>query len=201
MNNIRTVILDMGGVVLEIKGTSPLSAIAQYYGQEPDVLKEDYHRFIAKIRIGAKAEPMFKCFSDKFAKPVPLNIPEIMTTGIKTAKLNEGLVNYLLNLKRQGLKLLVLSNSIVYHSNWIHSNGWYDYFDKVYLSQEIKLAKPDPRAFTYVIEAERVKPAEAVFVDDLQENLDTANRLGFKTVLAVSEQQVVQDLEELLQLS
>jgi len=62
------------------------------------------------------------------------------------------------------------------------------------------LAKPDPRAFTYVIQAERVKPAEAVFVDDLQENIDTANKLGFKTVLAVSEQQVIQDLEDLLQL-
>jgi len=200
MSNIKTVILDMGGVILDIKGTSPLSAIAQYYGQEPDVLKDDYYRFIANMRVGGEVEQMFEYFSDKFAKPLPVNIPEIMTKGIKTTKLNENLVSYLLNLKRQEIKLLVLSNSILYHSNWIRLKGWYDYFDRVYLSQEIKLAKPDPRAFTYVIQAERVKPAEAVFVDDLQENIDTANKLGFKTVLAVSEQQVIQDLEDLLQL-
>lgn len=188
----------MGGVILNVDGTSPLLEIAKYYNKKPLYLRSDYQRFIKTIRIGSEAMPMFEFFSDKYKKPVPENINDIMCEGIKAAKLHNNLVNYVLSLKKKGLRILILSNSIVQHSDWIRSNGWYDYFDKVYLSHEIGLSKPDQQAYTHLIEKEKITPFETIFVDDLLENIETADRLGFNTILSISEQQVIDNLERLL---
>lgn len=198
MDNIKTLILDMGGVIHSVDGTSPLFDIAKYYDVTPELISDDYHRFIEKIRIGSEVEPMFKFFSNEFRRPIPKNIPDIMSKGIKSAKLNHELIKYLSDLRNQGIRLLVLSNSITFHSSWIRNVGWYDYFDHVYLSQEIVLAKPDERAFTYVIDKERLNPSQSVFIDDLQVNIEVAKELGLKTILAITEQQIIKNLQDLL---
>lgn len=56
-------------------------------------------------------------------------------------------------------------------------------FEAVVVSGEEGLAKPDPALFRVLIDRHGVVPADTVYVDDLQRNVDTATALGFRALL------------------
>jgi FMN phosphatase YigB (HAD superfamily) len=62
------------------------------------------------------------------------------------------------------------------------------YFDKCYLSYEMKMAKPDKEIFENILAAENVQANECLFLDDGIKNTEQAQKLGFQTYL-VSEQE------------
>jgi 2-haloacid dehalogenase len=57
------------------------------------------------------------------------------------------------------------------------------WFDGIVLSGEEKMVKPDPRLYRILLDRHDVTPSRAVFIDDVQKNLDAASRLGIHTVL------------------
>lgn len=56
--------------------------------------------------------------------------------------------------------------------------GFFDQFDGVVISAEIKLMKPNPKIFSYLLDTYNLKPEETAFIDDQQENLDAAQKMG-----------------------
>ena len=52
--------------------------------------------------------------------------------------------------------------------------------DYYFASFQIKIAKPDPAAFQYVVNAMSCKPSEILFLDDNRMNVDAARRVGMK---------------------
>jgi glucose-1-phosphatase len=54
-------------------------------------------------------------------------------------------------------------------------------FDYYFASFQIKMAKPDPAAFRYVIKALSCEPSEILFLDDSQLNVDAARRVGMNS--------------------
>ena len=56
-----------------------------------------------------------------------------------------------------------------------------DYFEKVYLSYEINLRKPDVEIFKYVLDNNRLNPAETLFIDDSPQHIEGAKKLGIHT--------------------
>lgn len=57
-----------------------------------------------------------------------------------------------------------------------------DFFDAVVLSYEVGCTKPDPRIYEVCLSALGVPAESALFVDDRQENLDAAGRLGMQVL-------------------
>jgi epoxide hydrolase-like predicted phosphatase len=57
-----------------------------------------------------------------------------------------------------------------------------DVFDVVIFSAEVRLAKPDPRIYQLMLDKLGVQAAEAIFIDDFQENIDAAQALGIHGV-------------------
>ncbi len=98
--------------------------------------------------------------------------------------------------RRGGVKTGLVSNS------W--STEHYDrellaeLFDDVVISAEVGLHKPQPEIFRLACERLGVEPAEAVFVDDLRENIAGAEAVGMVGVLHRDPDQTVARLEELL---
>ena len=56
-------------------------------------------------------------------------------------------------------------------------------FERVFLSQKLGMAKPDPRIFLHVVEETGIEPSETFFFDDTKANIESANALGFRSVL------------------
>ena len=69
-----------------------------------------------------------------------------------------------------------------------------DYFEKMFLSYEMKLAKPDEEIFRKVLSDVSITPEETLFIDDSKTNLDSAEKLGIKTALITQQHNLVEDL-------
>ncbi len=52
--------------------------------------------------------------------------------------------------------------------------------------------KPDPRFFNLLIES--TEPEKLIFVDDSQENIDAAKKLGIKSILFTSNKKLFTEL-------
>jgi len=71
-------------------------------------------------------------------------------------------------------------------------------FDGVVLSGDEGFRKPDPRMYQLGAERTGVAPADCVFVDDLELNLDPARELGMATVHHTSAADTLAQLDRLL---
>nr|WP_302687581.1 HAD family phosphatase [uncultured Prevotella sp.] len=94
----------------------------------------------------------------------------------------------LLQLKKAGYRLFLLSNTIdihwdccVEHLFPYQNHGVEDYFEQCFLSQRMHLAKPDARIYEEVIRQANIHPDETLFIDDLKENCEAAEKLGIHT--------------------
>ena len=76
-------------------------------------------------------------------------------------------------------------------------NKYYENFDAIEISCDDKLRKPDKKSFELIFKRLDVNPKESLFLDDKQENLDEAKKLGMKTVLFKTNKQFFLDLEKL----
>ena len=94
----------------------------------------------------------------------------------------------LLQLKKAGYRLFLLSNTIDIHWDYCvellfpyQNHGVEDFFEHCFLSQRMHLAKPDARIYEEVIRQANINPNETLFIDDLKENCEAAEKLGIHT--------------------
>ena len=69
-------------------------------------------------------------------------------------------------------------------------------FDAYILSFRIGAMKPDPRVYREALRLLDARPENALFIDDLQENLDGAARLGIKGILFTARTDLAAELEK-----
>jgi putative hydrolase of the HAD superfamily len=93
----------------------------------------------------------------------------------------------------------ILSNSFVgAREREQAAYGFEDLVDVIVYSHECGLSKPDPRTYALVCSQLEVEPAQTVFLDDHEPNIDGARRAGLHAVLYSSNAQAISDIEELL---
>lgn len=101
-------------------------------------------------------------------------------TGIPVAKLRQ-----IARLREAGIRTYVLSNNnpasmeVIRGQFTADGRTMDDYFDKIYLSYELHELKPSEAIFRKVVADSGVIPAQTLFIDDGQKNIDTAQALGF----------------------
>ncbi|MCG1037158.1 HAD-IA family hydrolase [Polaribacter sargassicola] len=97
-------------------------------------------------------------------------------------------------------RLFLLSNTNDLHISWIKKslgdtffNEFKDCFEQFYLSHEINFRKPNKEIYEFVLKENKLIAEETLFVDDLKENTDSANKLGIYTWnLIPGEEEVVE---------
>jgi putative hydrolase of the HAD superfamily len=93
----------------------------------------------------------------------------------------------LLERLRNNYRLFLLSNTNAIHhqqfqKQFYEQTGHYleDIFEKTYYSHTIGLCKPDVAAYQFVIQENGLNPAETIFVDDTAVNIVAAEEAGLK---------------------
>ncbi len=71
---------------------------------------------------------------------------------------------------------------------------WLTRFDVLVWSYQLRMAKPDPAIYRYALEKLGTHPEETLFIDDRQENIETAKALGMKALLFTTVDQLRADL-------
>ncbi|HWT77132.1 MAG TPA: HAD family phosphatase [Mobilitalea sp.] len=114
---------------------------------------------------------------------------------VKEYDYSEGFVR---ELKENGYKVYLLSN----YSKWHFENDkknfkFIRYVDGGIISHEINHVKPEAEIYEALINKYSINPKEAVFLDDIQENLDGAKLFGFHAILVTNIDQAKKELSEL----
>lgn len=100
-------------------------------------------------------------------------------------------------LKAQGYRLYILSN---YGETMLSRTRHLipeKEMDGVIFSCNVKEIKPEPQIYRILLDRYSIDPKRAVFLDDRQENLDTAKTFGIHTILFQDFKQAVRDLEKM----
>ena len=89
--------------------------------------------------------------------------------------------------------VILLSNVSDLHWRWTcaHHFSWgghtpEDYFERIYLSYQMKMTKPDIRVFHHLLDDSGIRPEETIFLDDSPTNCAAARTLGIDTYTPVA---------------
>ena len=189
--NLSTIIFDLGGVILNLDTNLSVKAFAELSDLEE---KEIYSRFLEEewsyaFEKGEIDAPMFR---NEVRKSLKVNLLDEQIDKAWNAMLVDLPISSLqlvASLKHK-YQLYVLSNTNAIHLEVFNkmvaanTNGSsiMNFFDKVYYSCEVGMRKPDEEIFTYVIEANNLKPQETLFIDDMENNIIGAQSVGLRTV-------------------
>jgi putative hydrolase of the HAD superfamily len=111
-------------------------------------------------------------------------IKDVMNDWYEILTPMEDVVDILKELKLLGYKIYFLSN---FHLLAFESvSKKYDFFrsfDGGIVSYKEKVLKPENEIYNKLVSTYEVSPSESIFIDDKKENIISAEKLGFKTVL------------------
>lgn len=183
---IKTLIFDLGGVVLNLDQDRTLRAFRRL-GADLDNLNEqttlftDFETgkitattFIDHLEIILKGEASRKQIADAW-NAMLLDLPAQRVALLKELK--------------KKYRLLLLSNTNSLHMDAIFEENsrqvFEEVFDKLYLSYEIGLRKPNAACYNYVLNDAGISAQESVFIDDSRANIRGAESAGIRSILAM----------------
>ena len=146
----------------------------------------DHERTIGALTLEELLERILRendCYSEGILK-------ELVRKRVATKEecfrhLHQDIIPLLSQLKKRGLLVGLISNCYDEEAKVIRESILFPYFDRVYLSCEQGVAKPDKEIFYRCVQGLSVKPGECVYVGDGGSfELETASELGMKAVQA-----------------
>ena len=196
-HKISAIVFDLGNVLLPfnyIFAINNLNQIEPELGNRfIDFYKSNYHlhRDFEKGIISEDSflDIMLNAVENKIKKETFCKIfSDIFTV-------NENVVSLLPILKKD-YKLFLLSNTNSIHQEY----GWkkYEflkYFDKLILSHEVHSLKPEEKIYREVEKTSGLPSEEHFYIDDIEEYVDAAIKLGWDAVQFVDFQKLVDDLK------
>ena len=194
---IKAVVFDFGGVLLR---WDPRNLYSRFFPEEPQAM-EDFLAEIGFMEWNAqqdKGRPFAEAvasLSNQFQHPAHLinayqeNWKESITGTI------DGTVELLRMLKETGISLYGLSNwSAETFAMVNHEFKFFNLFDEIVLSGEVKLIKPEPELFELFLQKIGKPANQCLFIDDSEANITTARKLGFDTVHFISPEHLQNEL-------
>ena len=206
MENIKNIIFDLGGVIInldlpqtiaEFNKISPVS-FEEYYnqGHQLELFNlfdkgkiSDFEFFTAlkkEIRHTGPDEELLFAWNAML-----LDVPERRLEVLVKAK--------------QKYRTFLLSNTCEPHISAFEADlyrrhgvkNFNDYFDAVYYSCRLGMRKPDPEIFEFVLQKNKLKPEETVFIDDSEQHVKGAGQVGINSYLLPKNMEVGVLLKEL----
>jgi haloacid dehalogenase superfamily, subfamily IA, variant 3 with third motif having DD or ED len=101
-------------------------------------------------------------------------------------------------MKANGYQVYLLSNFNGGHYLYCKEKfKFIKYVDGGVISYEVNSVKPEPEIYEALLTKYQINPSEAVFLDDLKENLEAAKAFGIQTILVKTQEQAIKELREL----
>jgi len=192
-SRIKNIVFDLGDVILNIDVPLASSSFGKLSGREQ-------HEILTLF----KEKELFRLFEtglvdeDAFRNTIRelLEFPDWSEEIIDTAW-NSLLLDIpparieLIKELGKNYRLFLLSNTSSIHikqvNKILHAASGVekldDLFEKVYLSYEMGLMKPDPAIYLQVLEESGLIAEETLFLDDNADNIAAASKLGIDTIL------------------
>jgi putative hydrolase of the HAD superfamily len=109
-------------------------------------------------------------------------------------ELNAPVVKMLATVRAAGVRLVFLSNATGRLWDDLAFHGISDLAEKVFCSASIGVAKPDPAAYRYAIEAMSLPVARSLYVDDTPSWVEAGRAVGLRGHVYVSAERLREEL-------
>jgi HAD superfamily hydrolase (TIGR01509 family) len=180
MTQIRAVIFDFGGVLVRMVDDRPRLKLSAQLGIPLSQL--DYLVFFSDsaqkaskgvITVGMHWEAVREALGIQ-----PEDMAGFLEQYWSADDVNWVLLEFIRKLHPR-YKVGLLSNAWDDLRHTMHERWNIDgLFDELIISAEVKIVKPDPRIFRLALERLGVQPAQAIFIDDIVENIEAARNEG-----------------------
>ncbi len=203
MQNIKAIIFDLGGVLLNIDFKKVSNA---FKALGVDTFDEMYSQ--SEVNMLFENLEVGKISEKEFCLGINKHSGKSILAGDVTTAWNSILLDYrkeslaFLKILKKKYKLFLLSNTNSIHQEAfnkifetsIGQGSFNSLFDKAYYSHEIGLRKPDAAAYLYVLSENNLLPHEVLFIDDTLKNIEGAKAVGLTTVF-LSDGKKIEDLD------
>jgi len=199
-HTIKAIVFDMGGVFVQTKDKNPRTQLAQRLGLSFEELSEVVFQSetARQATVGALEESAHWAFLASHFSLNQEQLPVFWDEFWGGDLLDQDLYGFAKDLKKT-YKLGLLSNAWSGARNLLTRKfGFLDIFDVSVFSAEVKMAKPDPSFYQWMLEALLVNSGETIFVDDFIENIMAARELGFKAVHFINTNQAIKEINAIL---
>ena len=198
--SVSAVILDYGKVLVR-------SPTPEEFGRMARVLNVDFELFyeLWEASRGAydRSDLTAKEYWFKLAGQCNISINEKQVDVLRKleveiwANADPVMLDWLAQLDAARIKTALLSNMPTDLMTHVLANfAWMQQFTFKTFSAEVRLIKPDPAIYEQTLEGLGVAAAEALFVDDRENNIQAARGLGMHAIQFQSTEQLRRDLEK-----
>ncbi|MBQ0069215.1 MAG: HAD family phosphatase [Bacteroidales bacterium] len=207
MSKIKNIVFDLGGIIFEIDKNRAIEHFKEVGFADAKSYLDAFTQvgIFGQLEAGQITAEEFRSELSKLAgKEMTLEDCYHGWTGYYK-QMHQYILDAVLDLRARGYRVSLLSNTNPYMMQWARSNDFDGnghpvdyYFDKLYLSYECKVMKPDARIFEMMLEGENAKPEETIFIDDSPHNVKAAAELGIHTLQPANGEDWREMLEEAL---
>ena len=190
-NNKMHVVFDLGGVVFRLDKMVAIQRFKEIGVERVEEFLDDYAQkgIFGDLEAGKLTAEQYRDeLSRIVGKTLTMEQLEYAWTGY-AAELYQRNFDALLRLRQEGLPVALLSNTNPFMMRWArsnefdgHGNGLDHYFDRLYLSYEMRMMKPSPEIFKAMIDGEGTDPSNILFIDDSARNCEAAAALGIQAL-------------------
>ncbi|MBH83440.1 MAG: hypothetical protein CMP70_02040 [Flavobacteriales bacterium] len=191
MTAIKNILFDLGGVLYHIDYRITIKAFEK-------LGIKNFHKHFSKQQQNNLFDQLEtgKISNTDFIKEMKVLLPNCTREEITNAwnglliGIPQENIQLLKDLSKQ-YRLYLLSNTNLIHINRINKLLYKDYnlksleplFDKIYLSHQIGMRKPNKETFEWVLKDAGILAHETLFIEDSIQHIESANKLGFQTHL------------------
>lgn len=201
-SGIKNIIFDLGNTLVYFDLGYFYSGVAE---REKRLNAAKFKKFIIKNRLDIKLitgrlnhKDFFRKLKRKFDLKIGYN--DFIYFYSDIFWVNENMKRFLEKISRvKKYKLFLLSNTDSPHINFIDKNfPFIKIIKNRVLSYKINMAKPDKKIFKYTIDKFKLLPEETVLIDDIKENLLSAQKLGINTIHYSSHRKFTSEFSKLI---
>ncbi len=179
---LKLAMFDIGGVLIAYKGSWYREYLSSISGMEEEEFHADVDAGITGMELGSLN---LELFERKIADRLGIAAKEVDYVGFfeKNSSLNYELLDFIRGLHSR-VKTAWLSNIDPYRyaSAERMLGERKEFFDKRYASFAMGVRKPERQIYISAVDPFAVRYEEVSFVDDLEENVEAAAKLGINAV-------------------
>jgi epoxide hydrolase-like predicted phosphatase len=196
---LRAVLFDLGGVILRTEYQAPRQRLAEEFGMDYDDIDKIVFGGNSAVRasVGEITEEQHWHNVMKILKKPAAEYERIRTDFFAGDVLDHTILNFLRSIKPK-YKVGLISNAWSGLRSYIEREKFEDVFDHMTISAEVGAMKPSAKIYEFALEQLQVQANEAVFVDDVQENIEACEKLGMRGIHFKDPESALEQLKALL---
>ncbi|GAA1748996.1 HAD family hydrolase [Agromyces humatus] len=177
----RVVVFDYGEVISRAPGAAEQAELLARAGVEADPFWTAYWSHREGLDRGTTSIDAYwqAVARDVGAAWNPIDVHELWAIDHRSwLSVDPGTLRVLDALVAGGTRLALLSNAGADFAGWLRHGSFAPLFERVFVSGELGLVKPEPEIYRHAMAELGIEPADLLFVDNRAENVAGARAVG-----------------------